>query len=213
MSLPQTPEAQPQPISSPPDLLRAEAMLRAKIMLGVLFDHLPIEQSSFEAGESVQMGETDEQAIVSELEVLVAPRGREKVAEERSISSPPRAPITDTPRRIARSNANETNKVSNLMSIKSVEIKSADTRLQYDQAMPGFLGYIPESWEESALCTQVDPEIFFPEKGGSTREAKKICATCEVRDACLEAALKRDERFGIWGGLSERERRRLKRAF
>ena len=51
----------------------------------------------------------------------------------------------------------------------------------------------------------------FPEKGGSTREAKKICLGCEVRHECLEYALAHDERFGIWGGLSERERRRLKR--
>lgn len=63
-----------------------------------------------------------------------------------------------------------------------------------------------------ALCAQTDPEIFFPEKGGSTREAKKICAGCEVRAECLAYALNNDERFGIWGGLSERERRRLKRA-
>jgi WhiB family transcriptional regulator, redox-sensing transcriptional regulator len=68
-----------------------------------------------------------------------------------------------------------------------------------------------EQWQERALCAQTDPEAFFPEKGGSTREAKRICMGCEVRDACLEYALAHDERFGIWGGLSERERRRLKR--
>nr|CRL72497.1 Transcription factor WhiB [Mycolicibacterium malmesburyense] len=68
-----------------------------------------------------------------------------------------------------------------------------------------------ELWQEKALCAQTDPEAFFPEKGGSTREAKRICQGCEVRDACLEYALAHDERFGIWGGLSERERRRLKR--
>jgi WhiB family redox-sensing transcriptional regulator len=68
-----------------------------------------------------------------------------------------------------------------------------------------------ELWQEKALCAQTDPEAFFPEKGGSTREAKRICLGCEVRDACLEYALAHDERFGIWGGLSERERRRLKR--
>ncbi len=62
-----------------------------------------------------------------------------------------------------------------------------------------------------ALCAQTDPEAFFPEKGGSTREAKRICQGCEVKDECLEYALANDERFGIWGGLSERERRRLKR--
>ena len=67
------------------------------------------------------------------------------------------------------------------------------------------------SWQDKALCAQTDPEAFFPEKGGSTREAKRICVSCEVKQECLEYALMQDERFGIWGGLSERERRRLKR--
>lgn len=66
-------------------------------------------------------------------------------------------------------------------------------------------------WQERALCAQTDPEAFFPEKGGSTREAKKVCTSCEVRAECLEYALANDERFGIWGGLSERERRKIKR--
>lgn len=69
----------------------------------------------------------------------------------------------------------------------------------------------PLAWQERALCAQTDPEAFFPEKGGSTREAKRVCSTCEVREECLEYALAHDERFGIWGGLSERERRKLKR--
>lgn len=68
-----------------------------------------------------------------------------------------------------------------------------------------------EGWQERALCAQTDPEAFFPEKGGSTREAKKICTGCEVKTECLEYAMANDERFGIWGGLSERERRRIKR--
>ncbi len=67
------------------------------------------------------------------------------------------------------------------------------------------------SWQDRALCAQTDPEAFFPEKGGSTREAKRVCASCEVRSECLEYALANDERFGIWGGLSERERRKLRR--
>lgn len=67
------------------------------------------------------------------------------------------------------------------------------------------------SWQERALCAQTDPEAFFPEKGGSTRDAKKVCLSCEVRVECLEYALEQDERFGIWGGLSERERRRMKK--
>ena len=67
------------------------------------------------------------------------------------------------------------------------------------------------AWQADALCAQTDPEAFFPEKGGSTRDAKKICSGCEVKAECLEYALNNDERFGIWGGLSERERRRLRR--
>lgn len=67
------------------------------------------------------------------------------------------------------------------------------------------------AWQARALCAETDPEAFFPEKGGSTREAKRICEQCDVRAECLEYALKNDERFGIWGGLSERERRKLRR--
>lgn len=67
------------------------------------------------------------------------------------------------------------------------------------------------AWQDRALCAQTDPEAFFPEKGGSTREAKRVCSTCEVRSECLDYALANDERFGIWGGLSERERRKLKK--
>jgi WhiB family transcriptional regulator, redox-sensing transcriptional regulator len=79
-------------------------------------------------------------------------------------------------------------------------------------SMAELLGTADEQdWQERALCAQTDPEAFFPEKGGSTREAKRICSGCEVRAECLEYALAHDERFGIWGGLSERERRRLKR--
>ncbi len=70
---------------------------------------------------------------------------------------------------------------------------------------------VPLSWPADALCAQTDPEAFFPEKGGSTRDAKRICTGCDVKAQCLEYALANDERFGIWGGLSERERRKLKK--
>ena len=69
----------------------------------------------------------------------------------------------------------------------------------------------PLAWQRDALCSQTDPEAFFPEKGGSTRDAKRVCVSCDVRDICLQYALDNDERFGIWGGLSERERRKLKK--
>lgn len=75
--------------------------------------------------------------------------------------------------------------------------------------MQEFIDNEPD-WQKSALCAQADPEAFFPEQGGSTREAKLICNECEVRSDCLEYALENNERFGIWGGLSERERRNLK---
>jgi WhiB family redox-sensing transcriptional regulator len=66
-------------------------------------------------------------------------------------------------------------------------------------------------WQEQALCTQTDPEAFFAEKGGSAKDAKKTCRACPVRAECLEYALAHGERFGIWGGESERDRRRMKR--
>lgn len=69
----------------------------------------------------------------------------------------------------------------------------------------------PLAWQADSLCAQTDPEAFFPEKGGSTRDAKKICLSCEVKSQCLDYALQNDERFGIWGGLSERERRKLRK--
>ncbi|ANE03396.1 WhiB family transcriptional regulator [Corynebacterium crudilactis] len=90
--------------------------------------------------------------------------------------------------------------------------KHADhTRTALEMTLDDLFGAVEQEWQEQALCAQTDPEAFFPEKGGSTREAKRICQGCPVRDDCLEFALEHDERFGIWGGLSERERRRLKR--
>jgi WhiB family redox-sensing transcriptional regulator len=62
-------------------------------------------------------------------------------------------------------------------------------------------------WRELGMCRQVDPEIFFPERGGSDTEAKRICAACQVRPDCLKFALDTGEQHGIWGGLSEKERR------
>jgi len=68
------------------------------------------------------------------------------------------------------------------------------------------------SWHDRANCLGVDPDLFFPERGASTREAKEVCRGCVVREECLEYALSNGEKFGIWGGMSERERRRLRRA-
>ena len=63
--------------------------------------------------------------------------------------------------------------------------------------------------DADALCAETDPDAFYPEQGESTRAAKKICRRCELQDACLEWALENSERFGVWGGTSERERRAM----
>jgi WhiB family redox-sensing transcriptional regulator len=68
-----------------------------------------------------------------------------------------------------------------------------------------------ERWQDDAECLGADPEIFFLEKGGSTLEAKAICATCPVRDECLETALVNVEKHGVWGGKTERERMAIQR--
>jgi WhiB family transcriptional regulator, redox-sensing transcriptional regulator len=67
------------------------------------------------------------------------------------------------------------------------------------------------AWQAQALCAQTGADFFFPEPGSSVREAKRICALCEMRSACLDYALENDERFGVWGGLSEKERLALRR--
>ncbi len=69
----------------------------------------------------------------------------------------------------------------------------------------------PVEWQSKARCAEVDPEIFFPERGGSSKAARAVCCECEVRLQCLEYALNNKEQFGIWGGTSERERRRLRK--
>lgn len=79
------------------------------------------------------------------------------------------------------------------------------------RALRALHGAAKEYWQEQSLCKEADPEQFFPEKGGATALAKKLCKGCPVKAQCLEFALTNDERFGIWGGLSERERRKLNR--
>lgn len=66
-------------------------------------------------------------------------------------------------------------------------------------------------WQDLGNCLGVDPELFFPGRGASTKEAKEVCAGCIVKTDCLEYALSNGEKFGIWGGASERERRRIRR--
>lgn len=66
-------------------------------------------------------------------------------------------------------------------------------------------------WQSKARCLEADPEVFFPERGGSSKAARAVCNQCPVRVECLRYALQNREQFGIWGGTSERERRKLRK--
>lgn len=85
--------------------------------------------------------------------------------------------------------------------------------LAYDdyRSRPPMLQITPEEWTKDGACLQTKPDEFFPDKGdqrGAAR-AKTVCRGCDVRDQCLAYALRNHERWGVWGGLSERERRKL----
>ena len=66
-----------------------------------------------------------------------------------------------------------------------------------------------QQWRSKAACQGLDPDIFYPLDEENTDEAKAVCATCTVRESCLEHALGYREKEGVWGGASERERRRI----
>ncbi len=67
----------------------------------------------------------------------------------------------------------------------------------------------PLVWRQQAACRGVDPDIFYPVTDEDAEEAKAICGGCHVREACLDWALRSRERDGVWGGATERERRRI----
>ncbi|MGH9095006.1 MAG: WhiB family transcriptional regulator [Acidimicrobiales bacterium] len=67
----------------------------------------------------------------------------------------------------------------------------------------------PLVWRQRAACRGVDPDLFYPVTDEDAEEAKAICRSCDVREACLDWALSSRERDGVWGGATERERRRI----
>lgn len=67
------------------------------------------------------------------------------------------------------------------------------------------------TWKLRGACRGYDQDAWFPERGASTRAAKSICRQCDVQEECLEYAVNMGEKFGIWGGLSERERRAIRK--
>jgi WhiB family redox-sensing transcriptional regulator len=71
--------------------------------------------------------------------------------------------------------------------------------------------YDPDLWREDAACRDLDTAIFFPETDDDVAAAKAVCATCPVRESCLEFALVTRQDDGVWGGLDENERRRVRR--
>lgn len=98
--------------------------------------------------------------------------------------------------------------------VPCLECKRANAAKQQDgdqvEAFRRVFAPVPQ-WTEQALCAQADPDEWFPPKGGSSEVAKAICGQCPVQAECLQYALDNHERFGIFGGLSERERRRLQK--
>jgi len=72
-------------------------------------------------------------------------------------------------------------------------------------------GFARPAWQQQGACRGLDPNLFFPERGESVKEAKAVCAPCPVRAECLDYALENHEALGISGGLSGRERRKLGR--
>lgn len=71
------------------------------------------------------------------------------------------------------------------------------------------LALLPD-WVDDAVCTRAEPELFFPEKGGTTRPALALCAECPVQPECLDYAITNNIHHGVWGGMSERARARLR---
>lgn len=67
------------------------------------------------------------------------------------------------------------------------------------------------TWMEDAACRGMNPDVFFPQRGESTAEARAVCARCPVILRCRHYALANYEKYGIWGGMSERERRRIRK--
>lgn len=65
------------------------------------------------------------------------------------------------------------------------------------------------SWRQHGACRGTDPDTFYPVTDEEAEPAKAICTTCPVREPCLEYALANRERDGVWGGATERERRRM----
>ena len=70
---------------------------------------------------------------------------------------------------------------------------------------------VPDMWQEQAACHGIDPDVFFPTSEEEAGPALAYCGSCRIREMCLAWALKNGERYGVWGGLTEQQRRRIVR--
>jgi len=79
--------------------------------------------------------------------------------------------------------------------------------------MPGVVDAALVDWRRLAACRSADPDLFFPVSGGGwagqVEKAKALCGACRVRRHCLQYAITEDEPYGVWGGMTEDERRRV----
>ena len=69
----------------------------------------------------------------------------------------------------------------------------------------------PDLWQDRAACFGIDPDVFFPDLRGRGRAGARVLRRCRIREECLAWALKNGERYGVWGGLTEQQRRRVQR--
>jgi WhiB family transcriptional regulator, redox-sensing transcriptional regulator len=91
------------------------------------------------------------------------------------------------------------------------KITLAQPELLSPHALALAVGDTRRKWSAWALCTDIDPEIFFPPNDRPASDAREVCASCPVRRPCLAYAIAADEPSGIWGGLTTEERRTLRR--
>lgn len=140
-----------------------------------------------------------------------------------SMSPPATAPdITDSPdgslyslfldevqrELVAIDNPDEAFEAVDIFSVTRPEIGDGSDSTVYLELTR--VGPSQEGWVEYALCSETDPEAFYPKKGHRDHLAKEICRRCEVQDECLQFALENDEMFGVWGGVGERARRKMR---
>lgn len=99
--------------------------------------------------------------------------------------------------------------ISSLKTMNQVQLRQGPRPTTEQVTLAALLNVDIPEWVSQGICAQTDPDAFHPEKGASTEPAKRICHECPVKAECLEWALEHDERFGIWGGASSQERRKI----